>query len=426
MTTGAQRNDKPGRQTAAGRATTRLDVLLHFGRLMLGAGDTTFRVRRSMAAVARVLGLEDVSVQVSSRNLVGSGRCDGETVTLVRDAGPPGVNTQRIGALELLANGVTPEVTLPEFAAKLSAIESAPPRYSIVQIAAAVGVACGAFDFLNGGLWPDVVVCVIGSGVGQGLRSFLQRRRFNQYVVSALSALIAAAVYCLPSAVAIRVGFSFGRNSIGLISSVLFLVPGFPLVTALLDQLQHETSAALARLAYAGMLSLTAAVGLSVIIAAVGFSVERSPQPVNSKLLMLVLWALASFCGGCGFAILYNGTWRNVLYVGVIAIIGNVIRLSLFDTGLRLPLATFIGALAVGLSASFIGRWIKEARVALTVPGVIIMVPGVYLFETLVYLNRGEILKGLAAGALVGFVVGAIAFGLAAARFISQPQWLRE
>jgi Threonine/Serine exporter, ThrE len=72
------------------------------------------------------------------------------------------------------------------------------------------------------------------------------------------------------------------------------------------------------------------------------------------------------------------------------------------------------------------GRWINEARVALTVPAVVMMVPGVYALETLVYFDRGEILQGLSAGVLVGFVVGSIAFGLAAARFISQPEWLRE
>ena len=34
--------------------------------------------------------------------------------------------------------------------------------------------------------------------------------------------------------------------------------------------------------------------------------------------------------------------------------------------------------------------------------------------------------KGLSAVVLVGFVVGSIASGLATARFISQPEWLRE
>ena len=71
------------------------------------------------------------------------------------------------------------------------------------------------------------------------------------------------------------------------------------------------------------MFVLTAAVGLSVVIALVGFSIETSPPHTFGKPLMFVAWAVASFCGGSGLAILYNGTWRNVLYVGVIALIGN-------------------------------------------------------------------------------------------------------
>ncbi len=63
---------------------------------------------------------------------------------------------------------------------------------------------------------------------------------------------------------------------------------------------------------------------------------------------------------------------------------------------------------------------------ALTVPADVMMVPGLYALERLVYFDRGAILKGLSASVLVGFVVGWIAFGLAAARFISQPEWLRE
>jgi uncharacterized membrane protein YjjB (DUF3815 family) len=252
------------------------------------------------------------------------------------------------------------------------------------------------------------------------------RRRFNQYAVTAVCAVVASALYCVGAALAQGVGFSVSRSSVGVVSSVLFLIPGFPLVTALLDQLQHETAAALSRLAHAMMFVLTAAVGLSVVIAIVGFSIDTSPQYTVAKPLTIFWWAIGSFCGGCGLAILYNGTWRNVLYVGVIALIGNEVRLLLHDLGVQLPLATFLGALTVGLIASVAGRWLNEARVALTVPAVVMMVPGLYALETLVYFDRGEILQGLSAGVLVGFVVGSIAFGLAAARFISQPEWLRE
>ena len=76
-----------------------------------------------------------------------------------------------------------------------------------------------------------------------------------------------------------------------------------------------------------------------------------------------------------------------MLYVGVIALIGNELRLLLYNSGVPLPLATFLGALTVGLTASLAGRWMNEARMALTVPAAVMMVPGVYALETLVYFH---------------------------------------
>ena len=411
---------------AAGVTISPLQELLRFGSSMLSAGDTTFRVRRSMAAIASGLGFESLSVHLGARNLIATGRRNGETMTLVRDIEIPSVNTARIGALEALACTVPLDMNSTEFAAKLTTIESAPLRYSIAQISMAVGAACGAFAFLNGEPWVEVAACSMGGIVGQGLKSSLSRRRFNQYAVTAVCAVVASALYCVAAGLAHAAGFGAGHSNTGVVSSVLFLVPGFPLVTALLDQLQHETVAALSRLAHAMMFVLTAALGLSVVISVVGFSIETTPQHIFAKPLTIFGWAVASFCGGCGLAILYNGTWRNVLYVGIIALIGNELRLLLHDRGVSLPLATFLGALAVGLTASVAGRWTREARVALTVPAVVMMVPGLHALQTLVYFDRGEILQGLSAGVLVGFVVGSIAFGLAAARFISQPEWLRE
>ena len=62
----------------------------------------------------------------------------------------------------------------------------------------------------------------------------------------------------------------------------------------------------------------------------------------------------------------------------------------------------------------------------MTVPGIIMMVPGLYAFDTLVLFNQGNILAGLQAVVLVVFVVGAMAMGLAAARFVCEPEWLRD
>jgi uncharacterized membrane protein YjjP (DUF1212 family) len=99
-----------------------------------------------------------------------------------------------------------------------------------------------------------------GGGAGQGLRAWLARRSFNQYGVTALCALVASGVYVLIAMLCTQLGFGTSRHTAGFIASVLFLVPGFPLVGALLDLLQFETVVAISRLAYGVMIALTASV----------------------------------------------------------------------------------------------------------------------------------------------------------------------
>ena len=52
------------------------------------------------------------------------------------------------------------------------------------------------------------------------------------------------------------------------------------------------------------------------------------------------------------------------------------------------------------------------------------MIPGTYAFQTIVFFNQGDIPDALRAAVLDGFVVGAMALGLAASRFIAERQWM--
>src|SRR5262249_6122745 len=154
-----------------------------------------------------------------------------------------------------------------------------------------------------------------------------------QYAVTALCAFVAAGVYCLIAAAPMVAAASGDRHAVGFISSVLFLVPGFPFVAGLLDLLQHQTLAAVTRLAYGTMLLLAAALRLPSVAAAANLSIGPVPPPTLGEPVTLLLRAVASFVGGCGFAILYNSAPRTVLAVGVLALVGNELRLALHDAG---------------------------------------------------------------------------------------------
>ncbi|MFO0815755.1 MAG: threonine/serine exporter family protein [Gemmatales bacterium] len=403
-----------------------LEELLRFSTLMLRSGGTAFRVRESLRILAARLGLEGISVQLSLNTIVASSWRQGEILTLVREVGPSGVNAQRLAMLSELTHDVSAPLSDQELSTKLTAIETQPHQYSILQTGAAVGVACGAFAALNGGMGLEVLSAGIGGWAGQSLRSLLLRRHWNQYAVTALCAVTASGLYCVLAVMLLRLGLGVPRHTVGFISSVLFLVPGFPLIAGLLDLLQHETTASLTRLAYASMHMLTAALGLSFVIAFVGFLTEPASQRDFSLPVLILMRAIASFVAGSGFAILFNCSPRNVLHVGLLSIVGNELRLALRDIDWGLPLATFVGAFAVGIMASLARSWIGVPRITLTVPGVIMMIPGLYAFDALVLFNQGEITAALRATVLFCFGVGAMAMGLAAARSMTQPEWIRE
>ena len=123
---------------------------------------------------------------------------------------------------------------------------------------------------------------------------WLTRRRFNQYGAAALSAILASGLYVLAAAAGSRFGFDFAQYPAGFIASILFLVPGFPLIAALFDLLQYQTVAAVSRFAYGVMMLLAVAFGLSIVIAVAGVDISRQPPVEIVYALKLLFRELTS------------------------------------------------------------------------------------------------------------------------------------
>ena len=248
------------------------------------------------------------------------------------------------------------------------------------------------------------------------MRILLTRRQINQYAVTAVCAIVASSCYFLITTALARTGMAPPHHAAGFISSVLFLVPGFLLVAALLDLLAEQTLAGISRLAYGGMVLVAAAFGVSVVSFAFGLTAQAPPPVPLSETQILILRAVASMAGGCAFAIIYNSAWRTALTVGCLALLGNGLRLALHDHGVALAAATFAGALTIGVLASALRHHLQQPRISLTVPGIIIMVPGTPVFQAVLLFSQDDAMGGLRAAVLGVFVVGAMALGLAVAR----------
>jgi uncharacterized membrane protein YjjP (DUF1212 family) len=396
-----------------------VDVLLWFGASMLRAGNTAARTREWIEVIAHKMGFDAVSVSLSLDNITASVRRAGQWATKMREIGPPGINAWRITELERLAKAPGPGLAPREIAARLSQIDSTMPRYSGLQIVVAVGLASSGFAFLNGAAVPEMIAAAIGGCVGQWVRLWLSRRHLNHYGVAALSAVVASGMYVLAAVLARYVGFGFAHYPAGFIASVLFLVPGFPLIAALFDLLQYQTVAAVSRLAYGVMILLAVAFGLSIVVAVAGIDLARQPPLELTYSAKLSLRAAASFVAGSAFAMLFNSSPRTVWAVGFLALAANGLRLVLIDMGMMLAPAAYLAALAIGLVALVADQRFDLPRMTMTVAPIVIMIPGIYAFEMIVLFNRGQMLDALQASASFGFVIGALAMGLATARFFS-------
>jgi len=409
-----------GPDAVSGEADDALEALMSFGALMWRSGNTAVRTRECMEVMAKKLGFDATSIGLSLDGITASVSRSGRLTTIMQVVGPPGINAWRISELEKLSKEGGPHATARDVAARVAKIGSQPPQYSGAQLAGAIGLASGSFAFLNGAGAPEMTAAAISGAIGQCLRMWLSHRQFNHYGTSALSAILASGVYVLAAILADSIGIEFVRYPAGFIASILFLVPGFPLIAALFDLLSYQTVAALSRFAYGLMLLLAVAFGLSIVVELADIDLTRQPPVEIGYPLKLTLRAVASFIACGAFAITFNSSARTVLAAGCLAVVANDLRLVLLDAGMMLAPAAFFGALAIGLTALIADRNFRLPPMATTVAPIVIMIPGLYAFEMIVLFNRGRVLDALQAAALFGFVIGALAMGLAAARVFNR------
>ena len=395
------------------------EAVLQFGVAMLRAGNTAARTHEWIEVISRKLAFESVSVSQSLDSIVVTVRRSGNSVTIMREIGPLSVNVLRIGRLEQLARTLGPGSTPREISEKLTKIETEPAAYSAWLIVAAVGAASCGFAFISGAAAFELIAVGVAGAIGQWFRMWLSRNGYNQFGVAALTALTASGVFVLLAALIRNAGFEIANFPAGFMASVLFLVPGFPLVGGLFDLLQYKTVAGVSRLAYGTMILLAVGLGLSLVIEIAMIDPSRQPSPQLAYPLTLLLRAVASFVAGCAFAMLFNTSVRTAVAAGLLALCANSLRLALVDMGMMLAAAAFFAAMAIGLVAVLADRIYNVPRIAMTVAPIVIMMPGVYAFEMIVLFNRGQMVDALQASASCGFVIGALAMGLATARFFN-------
>ncbi|MCV2395975.1 threonine/serine exporter family protein [Actinotalea sp. M2MS4P-6] len=399
-------------------------TVLRMGKAMLSTGHGSYRVKAAMAQVAQALGVDRHEAHVTLTEITATSHRGPIFRTEVAEVRSIGVNADRLQALSDLANSMRPGMTLDAVNRELDRIESMTPLYRPIINALSAGVACGAFAFLNNGGWVEVIGATLGASVGQYSRRWQLHRKVNQFGATVVAAALACLTYLgFLMLLDLVVGGAAERHEALFVSSVLFLVPGFPLVTGALDLARADFSAGVARVTYAMTIMISAALSVWALTLATGLSADPVPRPELDWWAMFGLRLLASFFGVFGFALMFNSPMRMAVWAASIGMVANVVRLTVADQGVAIQAATMAATVLVSLLVAMVGPRTGIPRTALSVPAVVIMVPGVAAYRAVSAFNDGSIEVALTNGVQALFVTIAIAMGLAAGRILTDRSW---
>jgi len=402
-------------------------AIVRMGKALMSCGAETYRVRLSMEQVAAAIGIERLQSQVTLSEVTVTLFQGDDFRTQVGNVHSVGVNGDKLCQLESLASDLTPGTSPEEVEERLDAIDAREKLYAPWVQALVAAIACSAVAFLNNAWAAEILGVFAGAFLGQFLRAHFNRFRINVYLTTLAAALVAAFTYIAVTDCVGWLTHDLSSHRAGLVPALIFLVPGFPLVNALLDLVKTDITAGLSRLAYAFMILASASAALLLVTWIGGATPDPLPPPALPTPLWWILALAASGIGVTGWAIMFNVRFHGALLAGASALVGNGVRLVLFEVaGAPSWLAATAGCLVIGVLATVLAARARLAAVTLTVPAALIMLPGASAYRALVYFSRGNVISMMSNASLAIFTIAGMGIGLSLARILSDPEWILD
>ena len=397
-------------------------VIGRVGLIMLSCGTGAWRVRTSMNRLSKELHVTctvDVGLMSIEFNCFDGKDCVSQSLSISNT----GVNTSKLYRMEQFVDNFPKEdahLTGEEIHKRLDEIEKIHTLYSPVKLGLAAALACCGFTFLLGGGPIEMLFAFIAAGVGNIVRTKLIKHHFTLFFNIAASISIACLVYAICFNVAESVFGIAHVHEAGYICSMLFIIPGFPFITSGIDLAKLDLRSGLERLTYSIIIILVATMFAWIMALLLKLQPQDFTTIHMSKILLLVLRIITSFCGVFGFSIMFNSSIPMATTAACIGAVANTLRLELIDfTHMPYSVAAFIGALTAGLLASFIKSNNGYPRISLTVPSIVIMVPGLYLYRAIYNFGIMSLTEAVSWFSLAIMIIMALPLGLIFARILT-------
>lgn len=380
-------------------------------------------------STARPLHMRDIEAAAAA------GRSNGDSVAEKprknRNCKPPKEYAEHFDHIGK-AVGESQGVTVRQAHERLDMIERRKPLYSPAFAGLASACACASFVFLLGGGPYDMIGAFVGAGLGHWLRRRLFSHHLNQFFVT----FVCVAVAALACTGMLRLIGLFDpialQHDTAYIGAMLFVIPGFPLITGGLDMAKIDFPSGVQRLTYVLCIILMATLAGWMVASIVHLNPQGFEPLGLNPVINCLLRMLFAFIGVWGFSVMFNSPQRMCLVAATIGAITDTLRLEIVDLGVPAEAGAFIGAFLAGLLASawrsavrhgLLAPHLGYPRICLTVPSIVIMVPGLYMYQAMFHLGQFDTLNALDWAFRAFMVIICLPIGLAMARVVTDKSW---
>jgi uncharacterized membrane protein YjjP (DUF1212 family) len=224
--------------------------------MLLAHGAESTLVGVIMRRMGLASGADEVEVSLSANALVVTTFFDNKCMTTTRAAPDRGINMRVVTQIQriciMMEKGVLNHALAQQRLNKIS-----PARYNRWLVVLMIGLSCASFSHLAGGDWTVFAVTFVASACGMIVRQEIGHRHFNPLLNFAATAFVTTLVSAQ--------GMVYGLGNepfIAMASSVLMLVPGFPLINSVADMVKGYINMGIARFVMASLLTFATALGI--------------------------------------------------------------------------------------------------------------------------------------------------------------------
>ncbi|EHU9472786.1 threonine/serine exporter ThrE family protein [Vibrio vulnificus] len=244
------------------RAISRL--VAQAGQMLLAHGAESTLVGDIMRRIGIASGVSEVEVALSANALVVTTVMDGHCITTTRSCVDRGINMKVVTEIQRICIMMEKGMLDPMMAQrKLNNIS--PVRYNRWLVVFMIGISCASFARLAGGDWAVFAMTFLASACGMIVRQEIGHRHFNPLLNFAATAFVTTLISA--QAVILEIG---NLPTVVMASSVLMLVPGFPLINSVADMLKGHINMGIARFVMASLLTLATSLGIVAAMSVTG------------------------------------------------------------------------------------------------------------------------------------------------------------